>query len=62
MFVADNIEQNIIPGVIFSRLDYFLISDYLRNTIPKSSINLRFETDHSTVILNVNTHEQIKDQ
>lgn len=46
--------------VIFSRLDYFLISEYLRNTLPKCTIKPGFKTDHSAVILNINTVEQAK--
>ena len=44
--------------VIFSRLDYFLISNYLLNTLPKCQIKPGYKTDHSTVILSLDTSEQ----
>ena len=46
--------------VIFSRLDYFLISEYLKNTIPKCKIKPGYKSDHSAVILTFNTLEQNK--
>ena len=39
--------------VIFSRLDYFLITDNLVNFINKSEINIGYNTDHSIVSINV---------
>ncbi|WAQ93481.1 YTX2-like protein [Mya arenaria] len=44
--------------IIYSRLDYFIISEYLRNTIPKCDIKPGYKTDHSTVLLTPNTLEQ----
>ena len=38
---------------IFSRLDYFLISENLRNSIVSSRHNIGYKSDHSIVSLNI---------
>jgi len=44
--------------VVFSRLDVFLISEHLLNTVPKYQIKPGFKKDHSAVILSLNICDQ----
>ena len=47
----------IINHLLFRRLDYFLISDNLQNSVIKTDIKSSYKSDHSLISINLNLNE-----
>ena len=45
---------------IFSRLDYFLVSSNILNSITKCKISVGIRSDHSLVYFNINTESKVR--